>query len=198
MIATRHAVATTSGRRSASSAVARAVSSFMARSASGVTSSIRRRALWKENVSSGRTRSRARRSAGTSVSIVVFELGTSSPTRCIAVIVPVGSVPGELLRDLPDVAVRVRERGRAHPPLPVDRAVEQLDAAVRQLRETAFASSTQIVNWARAPASGPPTVAGAISSCAAGVASRLMIVFSNWNAAEFSSSKSTGTSKTFS
>jgi hypothetical protein len=45
MIATRHAVATTSGRRSASSVVARSVSSFIARNASGVTSSIRRRAL---------------------------------------------------------------------------------------------------------------------------------------------------------
>jgi hypothetical protein len=49
---------------------------------------MRRRALWNENVSSGSTRSRERRSAGTSVSIVVFELGTSSPILCILAIVP--------------------------------------------------------------------------------------------------------------
>ena len=33
------------------------------------------------------------------------------------------------------MAVGVGERGGAHPPLPVERAVEQLDAAVRQLRD---------------------------------------------------------------
>ena len=96
------------------------------------------------------------------------------------------------------MAVGVRERGGAHPPLPVERAVEQLDAAVRQLRDDrvrVLDPDRELDARARV---GPPTAPGAISSCAAGVASRLMIVFSNWNATESSSSKSTGTSKTFS
>src|SRR6266576_6229927 len=42
---------------------------------------------------------------------------------------------GEVLCDLPDMAVGVGESRGAHPPLPVDRAVEQLDAAVRQLSD---------------------------------------------------------------
>jgi hypothetical protein len=81
MIATKQAVATTFGRISASSVVARSVCAFIARSSSGVTCCIRTLALWKANLSSGRARSRARNSAGTSVSIVVFELGTIRPTR---------------------------------------------------------------------------------------------------------------------
>src|SRR5215211_692460 len=83
MIATRQALATTCGRMSASSVVARSVSAFIARSASRVTCSMRTRALWKVKVSCGRSRSRSRRSEGTSVSMVVFELGTISPMRCI-------------------------------------------------------------------------------------------------------------------
>jgi hypothetical protein len=82
MIATRQAVATTLGRISVSSTVARSVCSFIARSSSGVTRCIRTRALWNVNLSSGRTRSRLRSSWGTSVSIVVLELGTIRPTRC--------------------------------------------------------------------------------------------------------------------
>ena len=105
---------------------------------------------------------------------------------------------GEVLRDLPDMAVGIGERGGAHPPLPVDRAVEQLDAAVRQLRDDGVRvldKDRELDARARVGAADAP---GSISSCAAGVASRLTIVFSNLNAAEFSSSKSTGTSKTFS
>src|SRR5688572_19607278 len=52
----------------------------MAASAWGVTSVIRNRALWKVN-RSGAWRSRRRSSSGSSVSIVVFELGRMRPTR---------------------------------------------------------------------------------------------------------------------
>jgi len=96
MIATRQTVATTSGRMSASSVVARSVCAFIARSSAGVTSSMRKRALWKVNRSLGRSRSRSRRSVGTSVSMVVFELGTSIPMRCIAFILSLGSRQDEL------------------------------------------------------------------------------------------------------
>jgi hypothetical protein len=40
----------------------------------------------------------------------------------------------ELLRDLPDMAVRVREGRSTHSPFPVDRAVEQLNTTPCQLR----------------------------------------------------------------
>ena len=82
MIATRQAVAITFGRMSASSAVARSVCAFIARSCSGVTCCIRTRELWNVKLCSGRARSRSRSKRGTSVSIVVFELGTIRPTRC--------------------------------------------------------------------------------------------------------------------
>ncbi len=53
----------------------------MALSCSGVTWVMRIRLEWKVNLSSGRTAWRARRMAGTSVSMVTFELGTIWPMR---------------------------------------------------------------------------------------------------------------------
>lgn len=52
---------------------------FMARSSSGETECIRIRLEWKENPAS---RCRASR-AGTSVSTVTLELGTTRPIRCV-------------------------------------------------------------------------------------------------------------------
>ena len=71
-------MATTSQRASASSAAARPVCSFIARSSSGVTCRMRMRLEWKVKRSSGASGSRARISAGISVSIVTLELGTIS------------------------------------------------------------------------------------------------------------------------
>ena len=79
--ATRQAVATTSQRASASSAAARPVCSFIERSSSGVTWRMRMRLEWNVKRSSGASGSRARSSAGISVSIVTLELGTISPRR---------------------------------------------------------------------------------------------------------------------
>ena len=45
-----------------------------------------------------------------------------------------GALVHDLRRDLPDVAVGVGEARRAHSPRTVDRAVEELDATLRQLR----------------------------------------------------------------
>ena len=53
----------------------------IARSSSGVTCCIRMRAEWTVNRSCGRTCARIGSMAGISVSIVVLELGTMSPTR---------------------------------------------------------------------------------------------------------------------
>ena len=79
MIATRQAVATTSGRASASSVAARTAWAFMACSCSGVTCCMRARAAWKTNRSSGIACSRAASIRGSSVSIVRLELGTIMP-----------------------------------------------------------------------------------------------------------------------
>lgn len=81
MMATRQAVVTTSQRASASSAAQRSICAFIDRSSSGVTCFMRMRLEWKVNASSGETDSRARSMRGISVSMVVFELGTMSPTR---------------------------------------------------------------------------------------------------------------------
>src|SRR5579885_1430013 len=58
--------------------------------------------------------------------------------------------------------------------------------------QTASTSSTGIVNWKRDPVSLPATVAGAMSSCAACVCSRLISTCSNLKTTEFLSSKYTG------
>ena len=80
MTATRQAYAMASHPASASAAAAPSPPAFIAASASGVTSVMRRRAEWNVN-RSGAWRSRRRNSSGSSVSIVVFELGTISPIR---------------------------------------------------------------------------------------------------------------------
>jgi hypothetical protein len=59
----------------------RSVWAFIARSSSGVTCCIRMRPTWTVKRSCGRTCPRMRSMAGISVSIVVLELGTMSPTR---------------------------------------------------------------------------------------------------------------------
>src|SRR2546426_676617 len=93
MSATRHAVATTSQPASAISAELRASWAFMASNSSGLTRCIRIRLAWKVNVSPGSAASRARNIAGSSVSIVVLELGTMRPIRCE--LVPVAYMSGE-------------------------------------------------------------------------------------------------------
>ena len=74
-------MATACGRASASSAAARGTCSFILRSSPAVTLRIRTRAEWNVNRSDDGPSSRALRISGSSASIVVFELGTTSPTR---------------------------------------------------------------------------------------------------------------------
>ena len=99
---------------------------------------------------------------------------------------------GQVMRDLPDMtsgsaklAVRIQAGHRA---------VEQCTPRLAKL-QVASTSSTPRVSTKREPASGPPTAPGSISSWAAVTASRLIIVFSNPNTAELSSSKTSGRPK---
>jgi hypothetical protein len=80
MTATRHAYAITSTGASASVRAASPLDSTIASSSSGVTRLIRTRAEWKVKTSPVLAPRRAN-IAGSSVSIVVFELGTISPIR---------------------------------------------------------------------------------------------------------------------
>src|SRR3546814_4417292 len=87
IIATRQAYPSTSTAASDSSNAQRSESASIAASSSFVTFFIRIRDEWKVK-RSGAIASRARSSAGISVSIVTFELGTICPMRMGLVITP--------------------------------------------------------------------------------------------------------------
>src|SRR5260370_25857247 len=139
MMATRQAVLITSIRASASSAAHRRPSLFMATSSSFVTLCIRMRLEWKVK-RSGPRNSRWRKSAGTSVSIVVLELGTIWPIRkCILLIsmfllgegLAFGCLGAERSRDDLGHSRRVHLADACHRESRHDRA----EAAALQLRE---------------------------------------------------------------
>ena len=85
MTAIRQAYATTSSRASASSRAQRSLSATMRCSDSGSTRCSAARLEWKVTPRPATAGSRASR-AGSSVSIVTFELGTIRPTRCGVII----------------------------------------------------------------------------------------------------------------